>query len=74
MASEHLTEKVRRLRVRQLFEARPSDERTETSMLIFFWRLMKYHPELLPQGKHGDPYQHLKSDLHGLHALDGKNH
>jgi len=43
-------------------------------MLIFFWRLMKYHPELLPQGKHGDPYQHLKSDLHGLHALDGKNH
>jgi hypothetical protein len=25
-----------------------------------------HHPELLPQGKPGDPYQHLKVDLHGL--------
>ena len=74
MASEHLTEKVRRLRVRQLFEARPSDGQTETGVLIFFCWLKQYHPELLPQGKHGDAYQHLKSDLNGLYAEDGKKH
>jgi len=36
MASEQLTEKVRRLRVRHLFEARPSDEQAENGILIFF--------------------------------------
>jgi hypothetical protein len=53
-------------RVRQLFEARPSEQRTETGVLLFYGWLEQHHPELLPTGQ-GDPYQHLKSDLSGLY-------
>jgi hypothetical protein len=60
------SETVRIARVRQLWEARPSDERTETGVLIFYGWLEKHLPELLPSGP-GDPYQHLKADLAGLY-------
>jgi len=58
---------VRRERVRQLFEARHGEERTETGVLLFFAWLEKHHRELLPLEKQGDLYQHLKGDLEGLY-------
>ncbi len=53
---------MRQARVRQLWQARSSKERTATGVLIFYGWLDEHFPELLPQGK-GDPYQHLKVDL-----------
>jgi hypothetical protein len=53
--------------VRQLFEARYGEERTETGVLLFFAWLEKHHRELLPLEKQGDLYQHLKGDLEGLY-------
>ena len=61
------SEVVRRERVRQLFEVRYAEERTETGVLLFYAWLEKYHRELLPQQKRGDPYQYLKVDLEGLY-------
>ena len=61
------SEVVRRERVRQLFEVRYAEERTETGVLLFYAWLEKYHRELLPQQKSGDPYQYLKVDLEGLY-------
>ena len=61
------SEAVRRDRVRQLFEVRYAEERTETGVLLFYAWLEKYHRELLPQQKRGDPYQYLKVDLEGLY-------
>ena len=58
---------MRVARVRQLFEARFAEERTETGVLLFYAWLEKYHPELLPRRKQGDLYQHLKVDLTGLY-------
>lgn len=60
-------EAVRVARVRQLFEARFAEERTETGVLLFYAWVKKHHPELLPNEKQGDPYQHLKVDLTGLY-------
>ena len=60
------TEAMRRTRVRQLFEARPSEEHTETGVLLFYRWLQQHHPELLPSGP-ADPYQQLKVDLRGLY-------
>jgi len=60
------TEALRRARVRQLFGARPSEEHTETGVLLYYVWLQKYFPELLPTDQ-GDPYQHLKVDLKGLY-------
>ncbi len=59
-------EAVRLARVRQLFEARPFGEHTETEILKFYGWLHQHYPELLPN-KHGDPIQHLKVDLSGLY-------
>ena len=59
-------EAVRAARVRQLFEARYAEERTETGVLLFYTWLKKYYPELLAKKEQGDPYQHLKVDLTGL--------
>jgi hypothetical protein len=53
--------------VRQLFEVRYAEERTETGVLLFYAWLEKYHRELLPQQKRGGPYQYLKVDLEGLY-------
>lgn len=58
-------EAVRVARVRQLFEVRYAEERTETGVLLFYAWLKKHHPELLPKEKQRDPYQHLKVDLTG---------
>ena len=51
--------------VRQLFMA-GSYSRTGTGVLLFFGWLLQKRPELLPSGKHGDPYQTLKGELSGL--------
>lgn len=56
----------RRARVRQLFEARPSEEHTESGILPFFAWLDKNHRDLLPRGL-GDPFEKLKADLKGLY-------
>lgn len=54
------------IRVRQLFEARPSEERTESGILFFFAWLDKNYPDLLPRGP-GDKFDRLKTDLKGLY-------
>jgi hypothetical protein len=59
-------EAVRRERVRQLFQARPAVEHTETTVLLFYAELQEHHGELLPKGR-GDAHKHLKADLSGLH-------
>lgn len=59
-------EAVRVAQVRQLLGA-GSYPRSGTGVLIFFAWLEKNRPELLPKDKLGDPYQHLKVDLHGLY-------
>jgi hypothetical protein len=58
-------EALRRVRVRQLFRERSSEQRTETGIMGFYGWLEKHHPELLPTGR--DPYRHLKMDLKGLY-------
>ena len=60
------TEALRKARVRQLFQARPAEDYSETGVLLFYAWLEKYHPELLPNGR-GGAYPHLKVDLHGLY-------
>ena len=67
LAPKNCSETLRRERVRQLFQARLSEELTETGVLLFYWWLKKYHPELLPREKHDDRYQHLRVDLAGLY-------
>ena len=59
-------EAVRLVRVRQLSEARPAEDRTETGVLPFYAWLQKRYPELLPTGP-SDAYQHLRADLKGLY-------
>src|SRR6516225_9952419 len=63
-----VSEGVRVAQVRQLFVAHHPDptKRTATSVLIFYGWLEQHRPELLPQGKHDDPFQHVRSDLSGL--------
>jgi hypothetical protein len=63
-------EALRVARVRQLFQIRHpgklAGKPKGTEVLKFFGWLQHYNPYLLPQGKQGDPYQHLKVDLVGL--------
>jgi len=63
-----VSEGVRVAQVRQLFVAHHPDptKRTATSVLIFYGWLEQHRPELLPQGKYDDPFQHMRSDLSGL--------
>jgi len=63
-------EHLRRERVRRLFVARYPVERTANDVLNFFLWLQPHNPRLLPQGKRGDPYQHLKGDLDGLYLCE----
>jgi hypothetical protein len=60
-------EGVRRVRVRQLFLARYPDKATTDEVSAFFGWLAGHYPHLVPREKQGDPYQHLKSDLHDLY-------
>lgn len=62
------SEALRRAIVRQLYEARPSRERTEGGIFFFYRWLVRRYPELLPVGK-GDPYERLKADLKGLYTV-----
>jgi len=64
----NVSEQVRVAQVRQLFVAHHPDptKRTATSILIFYGWLERHRPELLPQGKRDDPFQHVRSDLSGL--------
>lgn len=61
------SEILRREHVRQLFVARCPVKRTANDVLNFFLWLRSCGPDLLPQGKQGDPYQWLKADLDGLY-------
>src|SRR5215831_444377 len=67
-SEDEVSEDVRVAQVRQLFVAHHSDpaKRTATSALIFYGWLEQHRPELLPQGNHGDPFQHVRLDLSGL--------
>jgi hypothetical protein len=56
-------EAVRRFRIRQLFTARHPENAVEEDVFLFFRWLQQHHPEMLPKGKHGDPYQALRADL-----------
>ena len=60
-------EGVRRIRVRQLFLARYPDKHTTNEVFAFFGWLTGHYPHLVPGETRGDPYQHLKSDLHDLY-------
>jgi len=60
-------EAARRARVRQLFTARHPEKTTEDDVFLFFKWLQQHHQEMLPQGKHSDPYSDLRADLDGLY-------
>jgi hypothetical protein len=66
-AKQNDPEGVRRARVRQLFIARHPENATENDVFLSFGWLQQHHPNLLPKGKHGDPYQHLRVNLEGLY-------
>ena len=52
-------------RQRQLWPQRAENKRSESDVLMFHGALTRENPELL-NGRHGDSYQHLKSDLRGF--------
>jgi hypothetical protein len=60
-------EALRRARVRQLFQALPSEARTEDGIMKFYGWLQLKHPELLPRTRNGDPYQFVMAELSGLY-------
>lgn len=66
MVNKMKAEVVRRVRVRQLFQARPSEDLTENAVMRFQGWLYQHHPELLPL-RRGDMYTNLKVDLSGLY-------
>lgn len=51
--------------MRQLYEKRPTLERTEAGIFLFYRWLRRHYPELLPRSK-GDSLEKLKTDLKGL--------
>ena len=64
------SEVSRRERVRRLFIARYTAERTANDVLNFFLRLKEHHPDLLPQVEQSHMYRHLKTDLEGLYLSE----
>ena len=52
--------------IRRLWLERPTDRRRALDVLTFFGELQQKHPYLLSFRTSGDPYQVLKSILHGL--------
>jgi hypothetical protein len=65
--SNKSAEARRRASVRQLFESRPPEERTETGILAFYGWLREHHAGLLPRAHDDDAYQSLKVNLSGLY-------
>ena len=67
--TKEISEGLRVVQVRQLFVTQHPDPAkwTATTVLIFYRWLERHRPELLPEGKHDDPFQYLKSDLSGLY-------
>ncbi|MGB7437287.1 MAG: hypothetical protein WBQ61_12040 [Candidatus Acidiferrum sp.] len=57
---------VRRIHVRQLFKARPADERNELGVDLFYAWLEKRHPELLIWGLE-DPHERSRGELERLY-------
>jgi hypothetical protein len=55
-------EAIRKLRVRQLWEASSERNARETGPLNFSKWLEEHHPELLPPGR-GDAYERLRAEL-----------
>jgi len=51
-------------RILQLWFQRPRLRRTRLDLHKFYGELVDKHNELLVHDK-GDPYEHLKADLHG---------
>lgn len=60
------SERLRREHIRQLFVARCPEQRTANDVLSFFLWLRQCAPDLLPEDRPGDAYQHLKAALAGL--------
>ena len=65
MPSKKDSETVRRLRVRQLFNSRPEEERTATGVVNFYGWLRDHYPDLIKSGQ-GDPYQRVRGDVSDL--------
>jgi hypothetical protein len=64
------SEVSRRERVRRLFVAQYSAERTANDVLNFFLRLLQNNPDLLPRVAERSMYRHLKVDLDGLYLSE----
>ena len=62
MITQKHVEALRRARVRQLFQALPSEDRTEDGIMKFYGWLQLKHPELLPRTRY-DPYQVVMKEL-----------
>ena len=52
--------------LRRLWLERPADQRRTIDVLTFFGELQQRRPDLLSFTSRPDPYQVLKSILHGL--------
>ena len=65
MPSKNDPEVVRRLRVRQLFNARLEQERTVTGVVNFYGWLKDHYPGLIRRGS-GDVYQRIRTDVFDL--------
>ena len=60
-----MTDADRRAQLIALWLERPSEERTDETGIVNFYKWVKDNrPDLLKSGA-GDPYQHLRNDLTG---------
>ena len=57
---------MRRLRVRQLFKARPEVERTPIGVVIFYDWLRDHYPDLIKPGPGDDHFQRVRADVGDL--------
>jgi hypothetical protein len=57
----------RRVRVRQMYEAFPHNDRSENGVLKFYCWLQDHYTHLLPTARRGDVYLDLIGDLKGLY-------
>jgi hypothetical protein len=66
MSSKTNPETIRRLRVRQLFKARPELERTLNGVVIFYDWLRDHYPDLIKPGPGDDHFQRVQADVSDL--------